>query len=132
MQERLEIVLYSKEMPDFRNLPRPALLSLVHLALFPTLASYGLISFALKYIPGTAASITSMSEIIFAGVMAWAFLGEVPSPDQVRGGLLIATAVLLLLMEGRISRSGTQGDKKGGPLQRGPRDPDRSFLEKVL
>lgn len=116
----------------FRDLPRPALLSLVHLALFPTLASYGLISFALKYIPGTAASITSMSEIIFAGVMAWAFLGEVPSPDQVRGGLLIVTAVLLLLMEGRISRSGTQGDKKGGPLQRGPRDPDRSFLEKVL
>lgn len=128
----LAIVLYSKEMPDFRNLPRPALLSLVHLALFPTLASYGLISFALKYIPGTAASITSMSEIIFAGVMAWAFLGEVPSPDQVRGGLLIVTAVLLLLMEGRISRSGTQGDKKRGPLQRGPRDPDRSFLEKAL
>ncbi|HAK40305.1 MAG TPA: hypothetical protein DCM24_00705 [Synergistaceae bacterium] len=128
----LAIVLYSKEMPDFRNLPRPALLSLAHLALFPTLASYGLISFALKYIPGTAASITSMSEIIFAGVMAWAFLGEVPSPDQVRGGLLIVTAVLLLLMEGRISRSGTQGDKKRGPLQRGPRDPDRSFLEKAL
>ncbi|HCR38902.1 MAG TPA: hypothetical protein DIV80_05505 [Synergistaceae bacterium] len=128
----LAIVLYSKEMPDFRNLPLPALLSLVHLALFPTLASYGLISFALKYIPGTVASITSMSEIIFAGVMAWAFLGEVPSPDQVRGGLLIVTAVLLLLMEGRISRSGTQGDKKRGPLQRGPRDPDRSFLEKAL
>ncbi len=116
----LAIVLYSKEMPDFRNLPRPALLSLVHLALFPTLASYGLISFALKYIPGTAASITSMSEIIFAGVMAWAFLGEVPSPDQVRGGLLIVTAVLLLLMEGRISRSGTQGEKRGTPPERSP------------
>ena len=118
----LAIVLYSREMPDFRDLPLPALLSLVHLALFPTLVSYGLISFALKYIPGTVASITSMSEIIFAGVMAWVFLDEVPSPDQIRGGLLIVTAVLLLLMEGRISRSGSEGDKKREPLQRGPRD----------
>jgi len=50
------------------------------------------------------------------------FLDEVPSPDQIRGGLLIVTAVLLLLMEGRISRSGSEGDKKRGPLQRGPRD----------
>ncbi len=104
------IIAFSKgEVPDPRDLPLPALLALAHLALLPTLASYGLISFALKHSPGTAVSITSMAEIIFAGVMAWVFLGEVPAAGQVRGALLIMTAVLLLVLEGKFSFTGERG-----------------------
>ncbi|MFZ2812872.1 MAG: EamA family transporter, partial [Thermovirgaceae bacterium] len=98
------VIAFSRgEIPDLRGLPLPALLALAHLALLPTLASYGLISFALKHISGTAASITSMSEIVFAGVMAWVFLGEAPAAGQVKGALLIVTAVLLLVLEGKLS-----------------------------
>lgn len=98
----LAIALIRGEIPCFRELPLPAILALAHLVVFPTLASYALISFALKHIPGTAASITSMSEIIFAGIMAWFFLGEAPSAGQYQGGALIILAVLILLFERRL------------------------------
>lgn len=101
----LAIAIFRGEMPRLAELPAPALLSLAHLVVFPTLASYALISFALKHIPGSVASITSMSEIIFAGIMAWVFLGEVPSAGQYQGGALIVFAVLLLLFERRISQA---------------------------
>ena len=104
------VIAFSRgEVPDLRGLPLPALLALAHLAFLPTLASYGLISFALKHIPGTAASITSMSEIVFAGVMAWALLDELPTAGQVKGALLIVTAVLLLVLEGKLSLTGERG-----------------------
>ena len=103
----LAIASIRGEMPHFGELPVPALLCLVHLVVFPTLGSYALISFALKHIPGTIASITSMSEIIFAGIMAWVFLGEVPSTGQYQGGALIILAVLILLFERRLTFSRT-------------------------
>lgn len=99
----LAIALFRGEIPRFQELPTPALLSLAYLVVFPTLASYALISFALKHIPGTVASITSMSEIVFAGIMAWLFLGEVASAGQYQGGALIVFAVLLLLFERRLT-----------------------------
>lgn len=98
----LAIAFFRGEIPRFGELPVPALLSLAHLVIFPTIASYALISFALKHIPGSVASITSMSEIVFAGIMAWAFLEEVPSAGQYQGGALIILAVLLLLFERRL------------------------------
>jgi len=99
----LAIALFKGEIPRFSELPAPALLSLAYLVLFPTILSYALISFALKHIPGTLASITSMSEIIFAGIMAWLFLGEAPSAGQYKGGALIVLVVLLLLFERRLT-----------------------------
>ena len=108
----LAIAFFRGEIPNLRGLPLPGVLALTHLAILPTLVSYGLISFALKHIPGTAASITSMSEIIFAGVMAWVFLGEIPTGGQLKGALLIVAAVLLLLFEGRIFLSLTRGAEK--------------------
>lgn len=106
----LAIAFFRGEIPHFGELPLPALLALGHLVIFPTIASYALISFALKHIPGSVASITSMSEIVFAGIMAWAFLGEVPSAGQYQGGALIVLAILLLLFERRLafSRIGTR------------------------
>ncbi len=96
------IALFRGEMPVFRGMPSTAILSLGHLVVFPTILSYALISYALKYLPGTVASITSMSEILFAGLIAWVLLGEVPSRGQVEGGALIVFAVMLLLAEGNI------------------------------
>lgn len=99
----LVIALFRGEIPCFRELPPPAMLALAYLVIFPTIGSYALISFALKHIPGSVASITSMSEIVFAGIMAWVFLGEVPSTGQYQGGALIILAVLILLFERRIA-----------------------------
>lgn len=118
----LVIAFSRNEIPDLRGLPLPGVLALTHLALLPTLVSYGLFSFALRHIPGTTASITSMSEIIFAGVIAWAFLGEIPTAGHLRGALLIVAAVLLLLFEDKIPLLLTRrGRKKGTPLERSPK-----------
>jgi drug/metabolite transporter (DMT)-like permease len=109
------IALSRGEMPVFRGMPFPAMFSLGYLVVFPTILSYALISYALKYLPGTVASITSMSEILFAGLMAWALLGEVPSRGQVEGGALIVFAVMLLLAEGKIRGCPERKTGRGQP-----------------
>ncbi|HDQ93500.1 MAG TPA: hypothetical protein ENN89_05185, partial [Synergistetes bacterium] len=109
------ITLLRGEVPVFRGMPSPAVLSLGHLVIFPTILSYALISYALKHLPGTVASITSMSEILFAGLMAWALLGEIPSRGQIEGGALIVLAVMLLLAEGKIRGHPWHREGKGRP-----------------
>ena len=93
------IALYTGDMPVLLELPASALLALAHLAIFPTTVSYALVSLALSMIPGVVASITSMAEIIFATGFAWVFLGERLAFHQVAGGLFIASAVLMLILE---------------------------------
>jgi len=50
-----------------------------------------------------------MEVIDAAGVMAWALLDELPTAGQVKGALLIVTAVLLLVLEGKLSLTGERG-----------------------
>jgi len=85
-------------------------ISLVVLALVCTLGVYGLLMASLRFIPGSVASIVSMSEIAFAAGWAWLLFREIPSPEVVRGGLLIIGSVLLLGF----------GKRKAGPRERGP------------
>ena len=92
------------------------LFSLVVLALVCTLGVYGLLMASLRFIPGSVASIVSMSEIAFAAGWAWLLFDEVPSPEVVRGGLLIIAAVLLLGF----------GKRKAGSQEREPAT-DTSF-----
>jgi drug/metabolite transporter (DMT)-like permease len=80
------------------------------LAVVCTVGVYGLLMASLRFIPGSVASIVSMSEIAFAAAWAWILFDEAPSPEVVRGGALIIVSVLLLSL----------GKKRAGPLERGP------------
>jgi len=95
----LVIAGYKGEIPDFRNLPTAGRLALAHLAVFPTVLSYILVTLALRRIPSSVAAITSMSEIFFATLLAFFVLNEQPSLRALFGGVLIVGAVLILVLE---------------------------------
>ncbi|MFP4482137.1 MAG: DMT family transporter [Thermovirgaceae bacterium] len=94
------ITVFLGEIPDFGNLPAAGWVSLLHLAVFPTVFSYVLISLALRRIPSSVAAITSMSEILFATFLASFLLQESPTPEALKGGALIVGAVVILILEG--------------------------------
>jgi drug/metabolite transporter (DMT)-like permease len=81
--------------------------SLAILAVVCTVGVYGLLMASLQFIPGSVASIVSMSEIAFAAGWAWLLFREVPSREVAAGGTLIAASVLLLGF----------GNKKAGPQE---------------
>jgi drug/metabolite transporter (DMT)-like permease len=95
----LVIAVYKREIPDFRNLSTAGRLALAHLAVFPTVLSYILVTLALRRIPSSVAAITSMSEIFFATLLAFFVLNEQPSLRAIFGGVLIVGAVLILVLE---------------------------------
>jgi len=94
------------EIPDLGSVPPKGLLAVAHLALFPTVLSYALISMALRYIPSVVASLTSMTEIVFAGCFAYLLLGEKPTLGAVLGGTLIMGAVVAIILEDKWRRRG--------------------------
>jgi drug/metabolite transporter (DMT)-like permease len=94
------ITAFRGEIPDFVHLTAAGWISLLHLAIFPTLFSYILISMALRRVPSSVAAITSMSEILFATLLASFLLHESPPPEAVKGGALIVGAVVILILEG--------------------------------
>lgn len=81
--------------------------SLAILAVVCTVGVYGLLMASLRFIPGSVASIVSMSEIAFAAGWAWLLFREVPSREVAAGGALIIVSVLLLGF----------GNRKAGPQE---------------
>ena len=47
-----------------------------------------------RHLGSTMASFVGLSEVLFAVLLAWLLLGEVPGPMQVVGGLLILGGVV--------------------------------------
>ncbi len=78
--------------------------SVLYLALFPSITSFGLLMLALRVLPGSVAAIVSMAEIPFSMFWSRIFLGEIPAPEAFHGGTLIVTAVILLSLEVQIRR----------------------------
>jgi drug/metabolite transporter (DMT)-like permease len=103
----LAIWIYQGGRPE----PWPAgsgvLVWLLGFVLMSTILGFGVYTRALRILPASIASIAATTEIIFATIMAVAFLGERPSWQQFLGGLLIILGVVL------VSSSSSQ-----------PRDPD--------
>lgn len=88
------------EIACLTGAPLQAWPPLVYLSLVPTLAGYGLLLVALRFIPGGAASILSTTEILFAALWGWFLLGEAPDQATWIGAGLLAVAVALIAWEG--------------------------------
>ncbi len=71
-------------------------MQLAYVAAFGTALPFGLYFVGIDRIRASRASITSTSEPVFAGIIAYLFLGETFSPVQILGGLLIIGAIALL------------------------------------
>jgi len=81
----------------FRPLRQPALIFwLLLLAIGPTLGAALLHTMSLQRLPASVVSIVATLEPAVATVLAWLFLGERLSVDQILGGVLILAGVLLL------------------------------------
>jgi drug/metabolite transporter (DMT)-like permease len=66
------------------------------LALLPGVAGYGLYTWGLGFLSASAAAITATTETFFAAVLAALLLGDVLTPWQVVGGVLIIFGVVIL------------------------------------
>src|SRR5262245_30771893 len=73
----------------------PMWLLAVYFVLFGSVAAYLLVTAALQHLPPTSVSILGMSEPVLASVVAWALLGEILSPAQILGGVVVLTGVVL-------------------------------------
>ena len=71
------------------------------LVLFSTIAGFALYTTALKYLPASVASITATTEIFFATILAYFFLGERMDFWQVIGAALIISGVVLVSLTPR-------------------------------
>jgi len=72
-------------------------LMVLGLAAIPTVMGHSILNYSMKHIRGQAVSVTNLSQFIFAGGMAFLFLGEVPRWNfYVACVLVVAGAVLAL------------------------------------
>jgi drug/metabolite transporter (DMT)-like permease len=66
---------------------------LLYVSILGTALPFGLFLMGIERIGASRASITAVSEPVFAAVVAFAFLGEALGPWQIAGGLLVLAAV---------------------------------------
>lgn len=75
--------------------PVPTWLPVVALVLGSTVAAYLAGAAGLARLGATAGSLVSLSEVLFAVLVAWLLLGEWPAPIQLAGGVLVVAGVVL-------------------------------------
>jgi len=69
---------------------------LLYVSILGTALPFGLFLMGIERIRATRASITAVSEPVFAAVIAYAFLGEALGGAQIAGGLLVIAAIVAL------------------------------------
>jgi drug/metabolite transporter (DMT)-like permease len=68
----------------------------IFIGIFGTILPFGLYNEGIKIIRSTRASITATLEPVMAGIIAFAFLGEIMEPWQILGAVLVIASILLL------------------------------------
>ena len=67
------------------------------LGLIPTVTGHSIMNYSMKHIRGQAVSIANLGQFIFAGLMAWAILSEIPAWNfYIACGLVVSGAVTAL------------------------------------
>jgi drug/metabolite transporter (DMT)-like permease len=73
----------------------PMWLLAIYLIVCGSIIAYLLVTVAMRHLPPTSVGILGMSEPVLASMFAWILLGEVLSPPQVIGGLVVLVGVVL-------------------------------------
>jgi drug/metabolite transporter (DMT)-like permease len=76
-------------------------LVLIALALVSHIGGQGLIAFALAHLPAAFSSVSLLLQPVLATLFAWLLLGELLSPSQALGGLLVLLGILIARRESR-------------------------------
>jgi drug/metabolite transporter (DMT)-like permease len=77
-------------------IPTNVISSFIAIVLLTTITGFGLYTFGLSKLQASIASITSTTEVVFAGILAYVFLGERLDMWQIIGSLLIVAGVVLV------------------------------------
>ncbi|HEU4540342.1 MAG TPA: EamA family transporter [Jiangellaceae bacterium] len=80
----------------FESTSVPVWIAVVWIIVLGTLTPYSLNLAALRHISPTAAGVVGMSEPLGAGLVAWAWLGQVMRPIQIAGGLVVLVGIVLV------------------------------------
>jgi drug/metabolite transporter (DMT)-like permease len=67
------------------------------LAILPTICGHTVFNWTLRYLPASAVATAFLGEPVGASVLAWLFLGELPGPATVLGGIVILIGLYLTL-----------------------------------
>jgi len=73
----------------------PVWLLIAYIVVLGTVVPFIFMITALRHIPATRATVVAMIEPVLAGVVAYAWLGEEISAEQLIGGLLVLAAIVL-------------------------------------
>jgi len=85
----------------------------MYIGIFATMLPFGLYFMGLGRLAASRASIVSTLEPVVAGVTAYLILGEIMSPVQLAGGMLIVAAIISLQMERAPSFPGQNSSTSG-------------------
>ncbi len=77
-------------------IPTNVIFSFIAIVLLTTITGFGLYTTGLGKLQASIASITSTTEVVFAGILAYVFLGERLDVWQIIGSLLIVAGVVLV------------------------------------
>ena len=72
---------------------------MVGLGLLPTVVGHGSMNYALKKLRGQVVGIANLAQVIFAGLLAFLLLDEVPLATFYPASLLIAFGVVLVVRQ---------------------------------
>jgi drug/metabolite transporter (DMT)-like permease len=73
----------------------PGWLLILYIVVLGTVVPFIFMITALRHIPATRATVVAMVEPVLAGVVAYAWLGEEISAEQIAGGVLVLAAIVL-------------------------------------
>lgn len=91
----LTIFIYQGGTPDPLEIGSGYLIWILGLLLLATIFGFGAFTTGLTYLPASIASITTTSEILFASIFAYYYLGEQLGVWQIAGAFLIISGVIL-------------------------------------
>ena len=111
----IDPALFAKEVSLTGALADVAVPVWVPLAWVLTLGSFApfALSFAaLRHLSATAVGILAASEVLFAFVVAWLWLGEVPLPAEALGGIVVVAGVVVVTQDRGCAPGTARGDAR--------------------
>jgi drug/metabolite transporter (DMT)-like permease len=83
--------------PDLRS----ELISILGLAIVPTVFGHSIINWALRTISGQSVVIINLAQFIFAGLMGFLLLGEIPHAIFYISSLLVVAGAIVVIRKSR-------------------------------